>query len=256
MRSSNYNNAHSSKGEGLPHNVKLANEFGAFEKERGLLAGAQTLGQTAKWFKSALAVERTRGNLRLSGYSACGQDGGVQLPRAYVEVKKLKLIALLKQTQPMKWAKRIQVVCEFAWELDELEEERKWFMEAMQAQIIDVVKRMKEITLVMQTPDNVLEEDVGRASRTYHHTIHGLPPLLKFLSTLMLTYEPRMLERITKKRTKNEAKSTKPDSEWKSKEKSKSKSKPKSTEVNPSQPRSQKVNKSRNISLRVKIAKP
>lgn len=31
-------------------------------------------------------------------------------------------------------------------------------MEAMQAQTIDVVKRMKEITLVMQTPDEVLEE--------------------------------------------------------------------------------------------------
>jgi len=31
-------------------------------------------------------------------------------------------------------------------------------MEAMQAQTIDVVKRMKEITLVMQTPDNILEE--------------------------------------------------------------------------------------------------
>ncbi|KVI03386.1 hypothetical protein Ccrd_018312 [Cynara cardunculus var. scolymus] len=38
------------------------------------------------------------------------------------------------------------------------EEDRKWFMEAMQAQTIDVVKRMKEITLVMKTPDNVLEE--------------------------------------------------------------------------------------------------
>ncbi|XP_076903290.1 uncharacterized protein LOC143558325 [Bidens hawaiensis] len=43
------------------------------------------LGQTADWFRRALAVERVRGNLRLSGYSACGQDGGVQLPRAYVE---------------------------------------------------------------------------------------------------------------------------------------------------------------------------
>lgn len=31
-------------------------------------------------------------------------------------------------------------------------------MEAMQAQTIDVVKRMKEITLVMQTPENILEE--------------------------------------------------------------------------------------------------
>lgn len=26
-----------------------------------------------------------KGSLRLSGYSACGQDGGVQLPREYVE---------------------------------------------------------------------------------------------------------------------------------------------------------------------------
>lgn len=30
-------------------------------------------------------------------------------------------------------------------------------MEAMQAQSVDVIKRMKEITLVMQTPENVLE---------------------------------------------------------------------------------------------------
>ncbi|KAK2994794.1 hypothetical protein RJ640_021026 [Escallonia rubra] len=45
----------------------------------------KALGQTADWFRRALAVERVRGNLRLSGYSACGQDGGVQLPREYVE---------------------------------------------------------------------------------------------------------------------------------------------------------------------------
>ncbi|KAF8397446.1 hypothetical protein HHK36_016363 [Tetracentron sinense] len=37
------------------------------------------------------------------------------------------------------------------------EEDRKWFMEAMQAQTVDVIKRMKEITLVMQTPEQVLE---------------------------------------------------------------------------------------------------
>ncbi|KAK4348499.1 hypothetical protein RND71_031254 [Anisodus tanguticus] len=37
------------------------------------------------------------------------------------------------------------------------EEDRKWFMEAMQSQTVDVVKRMKEITLVMQTPEEVLE---------------------------------------------------------------------------------------------------
>ncbi|XP_047324827.1 leishmanolysin-like [Impatiens glandulifera] len=43
------------------------------------------LGQTADWFKKALAVEPVKGNLRLSGYSACGQDGGVQLPREYVD---------------------------------------------------------------------------------------------------------------------------------------------------------------------------
>lgn len=30
-------------------------------------------------------------------------------------------------------------------------------MEAMQSQTVDVVKRMKEITLVMQTPEEVLE---------------------------------------------------------------------------------------------------
>lgn len=26
-----------------------------------------------------------KGTLRLSGYSACGQDGGVQLPRRYID---------------------------------------------------------------------------------------------------------------------------------------------------------------------------
>lgn len=37
------------------------------------------------------------------------------------------------------------------------EEDRRWFMEAMQSQTVDVTKRMKEITLVMQTPEQVLE---------------------------------------------------------------------------------------------------
>ncbi|XP_061968760.1 uncharacterized protein LOC133692091 isoform X2 [Populus nigra] len=45
----------------------------------------KALGQTGDWFRRALAVEPVKGNLRLSGYSACGQDGGVQLPREYVE---------------------------------------------------------------------------------------------------------------------------------------------------------------------------
>ncbi|CAM6102918.1 unnamed protein product [Calypogeia fissa] len=43
------------------------------------------LAQTAKWFEKALSVEPVKGPLRLSGYSACGQDGGVQLPRQYVD---------------------------------------------------------------------------------------------------------------------------------------------------------------------------
>ncbi|XP_047065840.1 uncharacterized protein LOC124673845 isoform X4 [Lolium rigidum] len=37
------------------------------------------------------------------------------------------------------------------------EEDRKWFMEAMQANTIDVVGRMKEIAQVMKTPDDVLQ---------------------------------------------------------------------------------------------------
>jgi hypothetical protein len=37
------------------------------------------------------------------------------------------------------------------------EEDRKWFTEAMQANTIDVVKRMKEITQVMKTPEDVLQ---------------------------------------------------------------------------------------------------
>lgn len=37
------------------------------------------------------------------------------------------------------------------------EEDRRWFMEAMQGQTVDVIKRMKEITLVMKTPEQVLE---------------------------------------------------------------------------------------------------
>lgn len=37
------------------------------------------------------------------------------------------------------------------------EEDRKWFVEAMQSQTVDVIKRMKEITLVMTTPEDVLQ---------------------------------------------------------------------------------------------------
>jgi len=79
------------------------------------------------------------------------------------------------------------------------EEDRKWFMEAMQSQTLDVVKRMKEITLVMQTPEQVLEEQGVTASdiedmldELQEHvesidmandlnTIGGLVPLLGYL---------------------------------------------------------------------------
>ncbi|KAL5558099.1 hypothetical protein UlMin_034310 [Ulmus minor] len=74
----------------------------------------KALEQTADWFKRALAVEPVKGNLRLSGYSACGQDGGVQLPRKYVEegVAEADLV-LLVTTRPttgntLAWA----VACE------------------------------------------------------------------------------------------------------------------------------------------------
>ncbi|WJX43183.1 hypothetical protein P8452_30321 [Trifolium repens] len=79
------------------------------------------------------------------------------------------------------------------------EEDRKWFMEAMQAQTVDVVKRMKEITLVMKTPEQELEnqgvtpadiedmldelqehvESIDMANDL--HTIGGLVPLLAYL---------------------------------------------------------------------------
>ncbi|KAF2315933.1 hypothetical protein GH714_040728 [Hevea brasiliensis] len=74
----------------------------------------KALGQTADWFRRALAVEPVKGNLRLSGYSACGQDGGVQLPHEYVEegVSEADLV-LLVTTRPttgntLAWA----VACE------------------------------------------------------------------------------------------------------------------------------------------------
>lgn len=79
------------------------------------------------------------------------------------------------------------------------EEDRRWFMEAMQAQTVDVIKRMKEITLVMQTPEQVLEsqgvtagdiedmldelqehvESIDMANDL--HSIGGLLPLLNYL---------------------------------------------------------------------------
>ncbi|KAI3447708.1 hypothetical protein Pfo_004373 [Paulownia fortunei] len=79
------------------------------------------------------------------------------------------------------------------------EEDRRWFMEAMQAQSVDVIKRMKEITIVMQAPEHVLEsqgvtpqdiedmldelqehvESIDMANDLY--SIGGLVPLLGYL---------------------------------------------------------------------------
>ncbi|KAG6430661.1 hypothetical protein SASPL_108733 [Salvia splendens] len=79
------------------------------------------------------------------------------------------------------------------------EEDRRWFMEAMQGQTIDVIKRMKDITLVMKTPEQVLEsqgvtpqdvedmldelqehvESIDNANDL--HSIGGLAPLLDYL---------------------------------------------------------------------------
>ncbi|KNA06897.1 hypothetical protein SOVF_176840 isoform A [Spinacia oleracea] len=78
-------------------------------------------------------------------------------------------------------------------------EDRKWFMEAMQSQTVDVVKRMKEITQVMKTPEEVLDsqgvspgdiedmldelqehvESIDMANDL--HSIGGLSPLLGYL---------------------------------------------------------------------------
>lgn len=79
------------------------------------------------------------------------------------------------------------------------EEDRKWFMEAMQANTVDVVGRMKEIAQVMKTPDDVLQshgvtteniedmldelqehvESIDMANDL--HSIGGLDPLLGYL---------------------------------------------------------------------------
>jgi hsp70-interacting protein len=79
------------------------------------------------------------------------------------------------------------------------EDDKKWFMEAMQSQTVDVVKRMKEITAVMQAPEQVLEshgvtpEDIGDMLDELQehvesidmakdlHSIGGLNPLLNYL---------------------------------------------------------------------------
>ncbi|XWS59840.1 hypothetical protein CRYUN_Cryun08bG0156500 [Craigia yunnanensis] len=58
------------------------------------------------------------------------------------------------------------------------EEDRRWFMEAMQSQSVDVIKRMKEITLVIQTPEQVLEAQ-GVSAADIDSTISKSPSCFK-----------------------------------------------------------------------------
>nr|QGQ73199.1 nucleotide exchange factor [Zostera japonica] len=95
------------------------------------------------------------------------------------------------------------------------EEDRKWFMEAMQAQTIDVVQRMKEITKVMQTPEKDLV-DQGISSEEIEglldelqdhvesidmandlHTIGGLVPLLGYLKNSNAGIRAKAAEVVT-----------------------------------------------------------
>ncbi|XP_011019822.1 PREDICTED: uncharacterized protein LOC105122432 isoform X1 [Populus euphratica] len=95
------------------------------------------------------------------------------------------------------------------------EEDRRWFMEAMQSQSVDVVKRMKEITLVMQTPEQVLEaqgvtpadiedlldelqehvEAIDMANDL--HSIGGLVPLLGYLKNTHANIRAKAAEVVT-----------------------------------------------------------
>ncbi|KAI5561098.1 hypothetical protein BDE02_16G091200 [Populus trichocarpa] len=95
------------------------------------------------------------------------------------------------------------------------EEDRRWFTEAMQSQSVDVIKRMKEITLVMQTPEQVLEsqgvtpadiedlldelqehvESIDMANDL--HSIGGLVPLLGFLKNTHASVRAKAAEVVT-----------------------------------------------------------
>lgn len=95
------------------------------------------------------------------------------------------------------------------------DEDRKWFMEAMQAQTVDVVKRMKEIALVMNTPVDVLEaqgvtpeniedmldelqehvESIDMANDL--HSIGGLVPLLGYLKSSHANIRAKAAEVVT-----------------------------------------------------------
>lgn len=95
------------------------------------------------------------------------------------------------------------------------EEDRRWFMEAMQSQTVDVIKRMKEITLVMQTPEQVLEaqgvttadiedmldelqehvESIDTANDL--HSVGGLVPLLGYLKNSHANIRAKAADVIT-----------------------------------------------------------
>ncbi|KAJ6865094.1 hypothetical protein NC651_035608 [Populus alba x Populus x berolinensis] len=95
------------------------------------------------------------------------------------------------------------------------EEDRRWFTEAMQSQSVDVIKRMKEITLVMQTPEQELEsqgvtpadiedlldelqehvESIDMANDL--HSIGGLVPLLGFLKNTHASVRAKAAEVVT-----------------------------------------------------------
>lgn len=51
-----------------------------------------------------------------------------------------------------------RIRCLFALIVSGSEEDRRFFAEAMQNQTVDVVKRMKEISMLMNIPTEVLEE--------------------------------------------------------------------------------------------------
>lgn len=95
------------------------------------------------------------------------------------------------------------------------DEERRWFMEAMTANSVDIIQRMKEITEVMKTPQDVLEahgvttadiegmleellehvESIDMANDL--HSIGGLQPLLGYLRNSNASIRAKAAEVVT-----------------------------------------------------------
>ncbi|XP_031484702.1 uncharacterized protein LOC116253869 isoform X2 [Nymphaea colorata] len=73
------------------------------------------------------------------------------------------------------------------------EEDRKWFLEAMEGQTVNVLKRMKEITLVMKTPENILETQGVTAADIEG----GLVPLLGYLKNSHAGIRAKAAEVVT-----------------------------------------------------------